>query len=113
VPSRFLARAYWKLDETEGIIAHDSVGDNDAFLMGDPTWQPEGQYIANAVLLLCHGEPQPLLDVNMARVLERVFGPKKLADIRYDPYLQQLAMRIVQCKKPARTAEAEEVLIIA
>lgn len=61
-----------------------------------------GQYIANAVLLLCHGEPQPLLDVNMARVLERVFGPRKLADIRYDPYLQQLAMRVVQCKKPAK-----------
>ncbi len=34
--------AYWKLDETEGIIAHDSVCDNDAFLMGDPAWQPDG-----------------------------------------------------------------------
>lgn len=50
-----------------------------------------GQYIANAVLMLCHGQPQPLLDVNMSRVLERFFGPRKLADIRYDPYLQQLA----------------------
>jgi len=59
-----------------------------------------GQYIANAVLLFCHGEPQPLLDGNMARVLERVFGPRMMADIRYDPYLQQLALDIVRCKTP-------------
>jgi len=58
-----------------------------------------GQYVANAILLLCHGQPQPLLDTNMARVLERVFGPRKLADIRYDPYLQELALEIVQCKE--------------
>ena len=61
-----------------------------------------GQYIANAVLLFCHGVPQPLLDVNMARVLERVFGPRRLADIRYDPYLQQLALKIVRCETPAK-----------
>lgn len=59
-----------------------------------------GQYIANAILLFCHGEPQPLLDGNMARVLERVFGPRKLADIRYDPYLQQLATDLVKCNTP-------------
>ena len=58
-----------------------------------------GQYIANAILILCHGEAQPLLDSNMARVLERVFGPRKLADIRYDPYLQELALKVVQCKE--------------
>lgn len=59
-----------------------------------------GQYITNAILLFCHGEPQPLLDGNMARVLERVFGPRTMADIRYDPYLQKLALDIVQCKTP-------------
>jgi A/G-specific adenine glycosylase len=57
-----------------------------------------GQYIANAILLFCHGVPQPLLDVNMARVLERFFGPRKLADIRYDPYLQSLARAVVSSK---------------
>lgn len=50
-----------------------------------------GQYIANAVLSICHGAREPLLDVNMTRVLERFFGPRKLADIRYDPYLQSLS----------------------
>jgi len=54
-----------------------------------------GQYIANAVLLFCHGESEPLLDASMARVLERYFGPRKLADIRHDPYLQSLARKVV------------------
>lgn len=54
-----------------------------------------GQYIANAVLLTFYKEHVPLVDVNMTRVLERFFGPRKLADIRYDPYLQTLARRVV------------------
>lgn len=54
-----------------------------------------GQYIANAVELVIFNEPSPLVDVNMARVIERFFGPRKMADIRYDPYLQNLAYSIV------------------
>ena len=60
-----------------------------------------GQYIANAVLMFVYNQPQPLLDTNMSRVLERVFGPRKLADIRYDPYLQQLATSVVGCDAAA------------
>lgn len=55
-----------------------------------------GQYIANAILLLAHADPQPLLDVNMARVLERFFGPRHLVDIRYDPHLQKLSRAVLQ-----------------
>lgn len=54
-----------------------------------------GQYIANAYELFILKKPSPLLDVNMARVLERFFGERKLADIRYDPYLQELSQKIV------------------
>jgi len=54
-----------------------------------------GQYIANAYELFILKKPAPLLDVNMARVLERFFGKRKLADIRRDPYLQKLAQDIV------------------
>jgi A/G-specific adenine glycosylase len=54
-----------------------------------------GQYIASAILMFGHGYAEPLLDTNMARVLERYFGPRKLADIRYDPYLQSLAQAVV------------------
>ncbi len=54
-----------------------------------------GQYMANAVELVIFNQPSPLVDVNMARVLERFFGPRKMADIRYDPYLQKLSFEIV------------------
>jgi hypothetical protein len=43
------AVAYWKLDETEGEIARDSVGDNDALLMGNPAWQPAGGIVDGAL----------------------------------------------------------------
>lgn len=54
-----------------------------------------GQYVASAVLLVVHGTAAPLLDSSMARVLERVFGERELADIRYDRYLQELAHALV------------------
>jgi len=54
-----------------------------------------GKYITNAYELFILNKPSPLLDVNMARVLERFFGERKLADIRHDPYLQKLAQKIV------------------
>jgi hypothetical protein len=34
--------AHWKLDEYEGDIADDSVGDNDGRLVGDPYWLCDG-----------------------------------------------------------------------
>jgi A/G-specific adenine glycosylase len=54
-----------------------------------------GQYITNAIMLLVYGLPAPLLDVNMSRLLERFFGPRQMSDIRYDPYLQDLAYKVV------------------
>jgi A/G-specific adenine glycosylase len=54
-----------------------------------------GQYICNAVLLFANRQAEPLLDVNMARVLERCFGPRRLADIRYDPQLQTISRLLV------------------
>ena len=55
-----------------------------------------GQYTANAILMFQYGEPRPLLDVNMARVIERYLRPRTLADIRHDPWLQEAANRLVQ-----------------
>jgi len=43
--------AYWKLDETEGFIAHDSAGDNDGTLHGDPVWQPTSGIVNGALEL--------------------------------------------------------------
>jgi A/G-specific adenine glycosylase len=57
-----------------------------------------GQYIANVLLVMLYRKRLPFLDVNMARVLERFFGPRELADIRYDPYLQALSRRIINTR---------------
>lgn len=54
-----------------------------------------GQYVCNAIMLFSRGQAEPLLDVNMARVIERCFGPRKLADIRYDPELQEISRLII------------------
>ena len=32
--------AHWMLDETEGIVAFNSIGDNHGSVFGDPMWQP-------------------------------------------------------------------------
>ncbi len=54
-----------------------------------------GQYVLNAILLFQDGEKRALIDVNMARVLERYIRPRKLADIRYDPWLQAASLWLV------------------
>jgi len=43
--------AHWALDEIEGMVAYDSVGDNDAFVIGDPVWQPTGGIVDGALQL--------------------------------------------------------------
>ncbi len=41
--------AYWKLDETEGHIAQNSISDNHGILHGGPLWQPEGGQVGGAL----------------------------------------------------------------
>lgn len=59
-----------------------------------------GQYIFCAIKLYRDNDPQPLLDASMARLVERFFGPRSMADIRYDPYLQQLCRKILTTGPP-------------
>lgn len=61
-----------------------------------------GQYIANTILVMSDGRAAPSCDSNMARVLERCFGPRQQADIRHDPYPHQLGMALVHCKDSHR-----------
>ena len=61
-----------------------------------------GQYVASSVLLFAYKRAEPLLDGNMARVIERVFEPRRLVDIRYDSRLQALARILVRSRDPAR-----------
>lgn len=62
-----------------------------------------GQYVSNAVLMFQHGRPAALLDVNMARVIERFVRPRRLADIRHDPWLQAAAAWLVRGGDPSTT----------
>ncbi len=41
--------AYWRLDETEGDIAYDSVAVNDAVVFGGAVWQPDGGIVDGAL----------------------------------------------------------------
>jgi hypothetical protein len=41
--------AYWKLDETEGDIAYNSISDNYGIISGNPTWQPDSGQLAGAL----------------------------------------------------------------
>jgi len=38
--------AYWKLDEAEGDLAHNSIIDNHGILYGEPVWQPDSGQVA-------------------------------------------------------------------
>jgi hypothetical protein len=40
---------HWKLDEDEGDIAYNSVGDNHGVLHGEPLWQPDSGQVAGAL----------------------------------------------------------------
>jgi hypothetical protein len=41
--------AHWKLDETEGVIAGDSIGGKDGTLIGAPVWQPSNGHADGAL----------------------------------------------------------------
>jgi hypothetical protein len=43
--------AHWALDETEGDIAFDSAGLNDAFVFGGALWQPSAGHVDGAIQL--------------------------------------------------------------
>ena len=42
---------HWALDEAEGDVAYDSAGVNDAFVIGEPVWQPDSGQVNGALLL--------------------------------------------------------------
>jgi len=59
-----------------------------------------GQYVANAIELFAFHRPRPLLDTNMARIIERYIKPRNLADIRHDPWLQEASHYLVNRDNP-------------
>jgi Tol biopolymer transport system component len=43
--------AHWALDETEGTLAFDSIGENDGSVIGGATWRPDGGQLDGALEL--------------------------------------------------------------
>jgi hypothetical protein len=43
--------AHWKFDESEGMTAYDSAGENDGTVMGVPVWWPDGGRVNGALEL--------------------------------------------------------------
>jgi N-acetylneuraminic acid mutarotase len=43
--------AHWALNEAEGTVAYDSAGVNDASVIGEPVWRPEGGKVGGALAL--------------------------------------------------------------
>jgi len=41
--------AHWMLDETEGMFAYDSAAENDAIVIGNAVWQPDGGQVEGAL----------------------------------------------------------------
>jgi hypothetical protein len=62
--------AHWKLDETAGDVARDSVGNHDGVLRGDPVWLPQGGAIGGAIQLDGIGDY-----ILLGSVLDAAAGP--------------------------------------
>jgi A/G-specific adenine glycosylase len=58
-----------------------------------------GPYTASAVLALVYGRAEPLLDVNMARILGRFLGPSEGIEVKPRRALHALALRLVRSKR--------------
>jgi A/G-specific adenine glycosylase len=61
-----------------------------------------GLYVGNAIELFLFGSPMPLLDINMARVLERYLRPSTLSDIRHDPWLRAASSHLIKSARDTK-----------
>jgi len=59
-----------------------------------------GQYVAAAMLSTLYDKPEPMLDINAARVFGRYAGPRLVADIRRDWWLYRTVRRVLAHGSP-------------
>ena len=55
-----------------------------------------GPYVAAGYLSVALNRAEPMVDVNMARLVERLYGPRTLVDVRYDPHINGIARRLIE-----------------
>lgn len=68
-------------------------------------WQRQpgvGEYVAAAMRSSLHNEPCPMLDTNVARILDRYAGPRSRVEIRGDRWLQQWVLAVLQTSDSPR-----------
>jgi len=62
IPLTLEPLAHWKLDETSGAVAKDSIGPHDASVVGTPVWQPAAGALQGALLLDSAGDGLQVVD---------------------------------------------------
>lgn len=55
-----------------------------------------GPYVAASFLVAAHAQAVAPVDGNVARVLERIYGPRQFPDLRRDPHVNRTAARLVK-----------------
>lgn len=70
VPLALEPVAHWKLDETSGAVAKDSVGAHDASVVGTPVWLPVGGALQGALLLDSAGDALQVVDSGTLNLTE-------------------------------------------
>ena len=61
-----------------------------------------GEYIAGAISVICFNKPAPVVDSNIARFINRVWGLKLKGEIRRKKEVVQIAKELFSCKNPGR-----------
>ena len=61
-----------------------------------------GQYIGRAIRVATVSSREAMVDTNFVRLLRRQFGGNWMADYRYDPRLQELALELVMAADDPR-----------
>lgn len=61
-----------------------------------------GEYVAGAILIVCYGKPQPTIDSNIARFINRIYGLHLTGEIRRKKETRELAGDLFTIQDPAR-----------
>jgi len=61
-----------------------------------------GEYVAGAILTVCYGKPYPVIDSNIARFINRLYGLHLLGEIRRKREIRTIAEDLFSVEDPGR-----------
>jgi len=59
-----------------------------------------GEYVAGAILMICYGKPHPIIDSNIARFINRIYGLHLTGEIRRKKEIKKLAREVFTVQDP-------------